>query len=218
MTHNSESTELEMIFLKTSRPAPAAPPPHLQLRAVLEAEAVLQQAGDVGQVHAQEGAAGRRLGHLVTHCGTERDKGSLRGQRSRSRGELWRTVHRLVTFFGSSLEVSHRQRLLLHPVWAGNHSLKTLAVRIIGIVSYSKGTHACVIICTFWKKVKGLIGSFCFYKKERKYWNVQIATSRKAGRTLQLLLETKGKTSEKNPSKVNYWKSPCSLYFVSFQC
>lgn len=44
---------------------------HLQRRAVLEAEAVLEQAGDVGQVHAQEGAAGRPLGHLVAHCGTE---------------------------------------------------------------------------------------------------------------------------------------------------
>lgn len=44
---------------------------HLQRRALLEAKAVLEQAGDVGQVHAQEGAAGRRLGHLVAHCGTQ---------------------------------------------------------------------------------------------------------------------------------------------------
>lgn len=57
-------------------------PPHLQLRAVLEAEAVLEQAGDVGQVHTQEGAAGRRLGHVVAHCGTEQTKGWLRGRRS----------------------------------------------------------------------------------------------------------------------------------------
>ena len=40
----------------------------LQNCVLLEAKAVLEQAGDVGQVHAEEGAVGLVLGHLVTHC------------------------------------------------------------------------------------------------------------------------------------------------------
>lgn len=40
---------------------------HLQHGAVLEAEALLEQAGDVGHVHAQEGADGTVFGHLVAH-------------------------------------------------------------------------------------------------------------------------------------------------------
>lgn len=43
------------------------PPPHLQHGALLEAEAVLKQAGDVGQVQTQERTDGRVRGHLVTH-------------------------------------------------------------------------------------------------------------------------------------------------------
>ena len=41
---------------------------YLQHGVVLEAEALLQQAGDVGHVHAEEGADGTELGHLVAHC------------------------------------------------------------------------------------------------------------------------------------------------------
>lgn len=40
---------------------------HLQHGAVLEAEALLEQAGDVGHVHAQEGADGAVFGHFVAH-------------------------------------------------------------------------------------------------------------------------------------------------------
>lgn len=42
---------------------------HLKHGAVLEAEALLQQAGDVGHVHAEEGADGAVFGHFVAHCG-----------------------------------------------------------------------------------------------------------------------------------------------------
>lgn len=48
---------------------------HLKHGAVLEAEALLQQTGDVGHVHAEEGADGAVLGHFVAHC---RDGGSRR--------------------------------------------------------------------------------------------------------------------------------------------
>lgn len=41
---------------------------HLKHGAVLEAEALLQQAGDVGHVHAEEGADGAVFGHFVAHC------------------------------------------------------------------------------------------------------------------------------------------------------
>ena len=50
---------------------PALAASHLQHRVVLEAEAFLQQAGDVGHVHAEEGADGTELGHLVAHCEQE---------------------------------------------------------------------------------------------------------------------------------------------------
>ena len=40
---------------------------HLQHGALLEAEAILEQTGDVGQVHAQERADCRELGHLIAH-------------------------------------------------------------------------------------------------------------------------------------------------------
>lgn len=47
--------------------------PHLQGGALLEAEAVLQQTGDVGQVHAQEGAGGGVLGHVAADWRGGRD-------------------------------------------------------------------------------------------------------------------------------------------------
>lgn len=41
--------------------------PHLQHSALLEAKAILEQTSDVGQVHTQERADGRVLGHLIAH-------------------------------------------------------------------------------------------------------------------------------------------------------
>lgn len=46
--------------------------PYLQHRALLEAKAILEQTSDVGQVHAQEGAGGRGLGHLIAHWDTQK--------------------------------------------------------------------------------------------------------------------------------------------------
>ena len=42
-------------------------PPHLQHSGLLEAEAILEQTSDVGQVHAQESAGRWGLVHLIAH-------------------------------------------------------------------------------------------------------------------------------------------------------